>query len=352
MPTARILGLLLLAALPLAAFRGGAPLRSTSAPGDSTCNQCHGRALNSGGGSLRIEPLDRTYEPGKPLRIRVVLSDPRARVWGFHLTARMGPEDQSVAGRFEPLPGDLSTHSLSRGETITHTDEGAGERPTPEAAWEVVWTPPSDAPEFVTFYASGNAANGDGDNWGDDQIYTAARRVARLGSEEAREWLIETDQAAEGAVRRVRLWNESSAEAAVTLAGVTVTVSPWRVAEWDWEGGNSWMDADLPEGVQAESIWDAPGLGRRVQRAVRKSAAPRSLAIDQGCRAEILNLSTEEERFVLTRRDVENQDVFEETVTVQPRSALEWSGPAGVIRVRAFRLGAPFAFHERCSVEK
>jgi hypothetical protein len=346
------LSLLLGAAMPLAAFRGGAPLRSTSAPGDSTCNQCHGRALNSGGGSLRIEPLEKTYEPGKPLRVRVTLSDPRARAWGFHLTARTGPEDQAVAGRFESVPGDLSTQSLSRGETITHTYDGAAARQAPEAAWEVIWIPPADAPEFVTFYASGNAANGDGDNWGDDQIYTSARRVARLGSAESRGWLLETDPPIDGAARRVRFWNEGGAQTEVTLDGATVQLSPWRLAEWAWEGLNSWIDVDLPEGVQAEAVWQAPGLGRRVQRALRKSAGPRSLAIDPDCRAEILNLSTAEERFVLTRRTAEEQGISEETLTAPPRSSLEWTGPPGLIWVRAVRAGAPYALHERCSVEK
>jgi hypothetical protein len=339
-------------ASPLAAFRGGAPLRSTSAPGDSTCNQCHGRALNSGGGSLRIEPLARTYEPGKPLRIRVVLSDPRARAWGFHLTARMGAEDQTVAGRLEPVPGDASTQSLSRGETITHTFEGAGERPSPQATWEVLWIPPADAPEFVTFYVSGNAANGDGDNWGDDQIYTASRRLALEGSVEARQWLLEAEPAGEGGRRRIRAWNEGNRAVQISLDGELRELRPWQAVEWAWSGPARWIDVELPEGVRMEAVVESEEKGRTVGRARLKPSGAQTAVVEEGCRGEIVNLSSAAERFTVTRRESGGELAGEDEVTVEARTEMALPAGPGLVRVRPMRADAPFAFHERCSVEK
>src|SRR5437667_6620808 len=61
-------------------------------PGESTCAEsgCHtGAGLNKGAGSVKIDAGGTTYAPGVKQRIRVTVSDPDQRKWGFQLTARL-----------------------------------------------------------------------------------------------------------------------------------------------------------------------------------------------------------------------------------------------------------------------
>ena len=63
------------------------------APGDSTCAMagCHtGTALNGGGGSVQLTSSAGTsYTPGQQQTLTLVITDSRARVYGFQASARL-----------------------------------------------------------------------------------------------------------------------------------------------------------------------------------------------------------------------------------------------------------------------
>lgn len=156
---------------------GGAPPQLTGAPGEGTCAACHGGQPNSGPGSLQIRFDGATnWAPGQPIKVKVTLSDPNASRWGFQLTARAASNPGQMAGSFRIIE---DTTRLAAGapaglQYVTHTLTGTRPGVSNSVSWEVEWTPPSDAGfGDVIFYASGNAANGNGQADLGDRIYTA-----------------------------------------------------------------------------------------------------------------------------------------------------------------------------------
>ncbi|MBI5083212.1 MAG: hypothetical protein HZB13_01250 [Acidobacteria bacterium] len=156
------------------------PIATAGVPGESDCSQCHTTfALNSGTGSLKILPDSLTYTPGQPMKIRVVLSDPSAQRWGFNLTARLASNTASPGGVI--TISDAANTQVRSGangvQHVTHTTAGSRQGTTLSNSWEITWTAPADASAgTVTFYAAGNAANGDGTNGG-DRIYSSSVQV-------------------------------------------------------------------------------------------------------------------------------------------------------------------------------
>src|SRR5437899_6390098 len=78
----------------------------SGAPGESTCNEagCHvGTGLNAGGGSVTIDAGGNTYTPGTAKRIKVTVTDPTQRRWGFQLTARLASSTSTRAGVLAPV---------------------------------------------------------------------------------------------------------------------------------------------------------------------------------------------------------------------------------------------------------
>lgn len=159
---------------PAYANSGGALFQYSGAPGEGNCSACHGPAT-MGPGSLQIR-LDGAVNwiPGQPVRVRVTVSDPNATRWGFQLTARAASNPDRTAGSFRLLDSSVQRRTLSDKEWVTHTLTGTRPGTTGSSTWEVEWTPPADAGfGDVVFYASGLAANGNGQNDAGDRTYTA-----------------------------------------------------------------------------------------------------------------------------------------------------------------------------------
>lgn len=165
----------------------GPALRLTGAPGDNplACTQCHNSfPLNSGKGVLRIVFPGSSYRPGMTYRLRVELRDPDQQRWGFQLTARLARDPANEqAGDLVP-PGDLTRAVCGNGsakpctannqiQLIMHTVAGTRTGIRAGADFEFDWTAPAAGSGAVSFYAAGNAANGDGTNQG-DYIYTTS----------------------------------------------------------------------------------------------------------------------------------------------------------------------------------
>jgi len=156
-------------------------------PGESTCAEsgCHtGAGLNQGPGSVTIDAGGTSYAPGVKQRIKVTVSDPAQRKWGFQLTARLSSNNKTRAGILAAIDGNTqvlcSTANLIESpcnanpplQFIEHTATGA--RLTAVGAgltFEFDWTPPATDSGPVILYAAGNAANGNMIESGDN-IYT------------------------------------------------------------------------------------------------------------------------------------------------------------------------------------
>lgn len=125
------------------------------------------------------------WTPGQQLRIRITLTDPAARRWGFALTARKAGSPATSAGTFATT--DSNARVISNAPSglpyMTHTSVGTRSGTTGPATWEVLWTPPSNV-DFgsVTFYVAGNGANNNGQSDSGDSIYTTNLTVAPAGA--------------------------------------------------------------------------------------------------------------------------------------------------------------------------
>jgi hypothetical protein len=176
----RVFSLCLFTAAAWARSNGLMPIATAGVPGESDCTECHTSfALNSGQGSLKVQPDSLTYTPGQTMKIRVILSDPSAQRWGFNLTARLSSNTANPGGNITIT--DAANTQIRTGtnnvQHVTHTSAGTRLGTTLSTSWEVTWTAPADASAgTVTFYATGNAANGDGTNNG-DHIYSTSTAV-------------------------------------------------------------------------------------------------------------------------------------------------------------------------------
>ena len=154
------------------AFSFGPPEEKTGAPNEGTCADanCHtGNDLNAAGGSLMLTTPE-TYEPNQVYEIIVGLARDGQSRWGFEMTALDG--SGAGAGSFETV--DVATTQLKEKggkQYIMHTADGSAQGTNDENQWTLKWTAPDADIGPITFYAAGNAANGDFGFTG-DYIYT------------------------------------------------------------------------------------------------------------------------------------------------------------------------------------
>ncbi len=144
----------------------------TGAPAENNCTQCHtGNELNASGGSLMLT-IPETYEPNAVYTIIVNLSHTGQKRWGFEMTAL--DADGTRAGSF--AADDAGNTQVSEADTdskqyIKQTSNGTAQGTEDTHNWEFQWTAPDADIGPITFYAAGNAANGDFGTAG-DYIYT------------------------------------------------------------------------------------------------------------------------------------------------------------------------------------
>jgi len=220
------------------AFSSGPDPRSEGGPGGpaASCAQsgCHtGTALNAGGGRVELQfPDGLTYTPGVKQRIKVVITDSTARVYGYQLSARLASnETAGQAGRFETVgTGQLILCQDGRERSASGNCATAApleflehSRPSTANTIEFDWTPPAATAGNVRFYVAGNAANGNGRNDG-DKIYTANYTVT-TGS--ARPTITATNGVTNGA---------SFSPGVVSGSWTTIFGSNLATTTRDWDG--------------------------------------------------------------------------------------------------------------------
>ena len=155
------------------AFSSGPPDEKTGAPNENTCAQagCHaGNDLNVSGGSLMLT-VPETYIPNEVYTIVVNLSREGQSRWGFEMTAL--DTDGASAGAFEVDDAAKTQVSETNSKQyIKHSATGTAQGTMDTHSWEFQWTAPDADIGPITFYAAGNASNGNF-NPIDDYIYTA-----------------------------------------------------------------------------------------------------------------------------------------------------------------------------------
>lgn len=159
------------------AFSSGPLPGNTGAPGEQTCANCHS---SSGGlieGTFTID-VPTTYIPGATYEIRVrhTSSDLTRRRWGFQLTVLSADHKKAGDLQLEEDTTQILNETGPNGDRqyIEHNLQGTFNGRTGGAVWYFYWQAPSQNIGPITFYATGNQANGDFDNTGDDILTTAA----------------------------------------------------------------------------------------------------------------------------------------------------------------------------------
>jgi hypothetical protein len=154
------------------AFSSGPPDALTGAPGENTCTSCHTSfPLNSGAGMISVSGVPGSWTPLTDYDLTVTVEDGDAQRWGYEFTVL--DVNGGSAGTLVLLDGD-SQLSTTGGRTYAkHTSAGTRLGMTGAASWTVRWTSPSSGGGDITFYAAGNAANGDFGSFG-DRIYSTS----------------------------------------------------------------------------------------------------------------------------------------------------------------------------------
>ncbi len=158
-----------------AAFSSLPPAAKTLAPGEGICTECHvGNALNDGVGSVVITDVPTPYMPDQVYAITVTVARAARSRWGFELTV-LKDSDNTMAGSLANTTTFTGMQSFNGRSYVSHTTNNIGSDGTflgqTSGVWTFNWTAPAAGAGAVTFYAAGNAANGNGTQLGDN-IYT------------------------------------------------------------------------------------------------------------------------------------------------------------------------------------
>ena len=206
------------------AFSFGPPDELTGAPAENNCTQCHtGNELNASGGSLMLT-IPETYVPNEVYTIVVNLSREGQNRWGFEMTAL--DVDGARAGTF--AADDAANTQVSEAKNkqyIKQTATGAATGTNDAYSWKFQWTAPDADIGPITFYAAGNAANGDFQAFvPGDYIYTAQAEstppipiVAGVSLEVVGETALSTTDAVAGVSYTLKATNTGNMMDTITL---------------------------------------------------------------------------------------------------------------------------------------
>ena len=138
-----------------------------------SCTACHrGSEPNTGGGSLKIEGLPAQYTPGEKYTVRVTISHPGFKKWGFMLSAMDAAGKQ--AGQFISNDPQIDLKT-SFGVTFVKQSFNGTDSLGASRSWTFQWKAPATG--NVTISAQGLAADGSNNSVG-DFTYTASQSIS------------------------------------------------------------------------------------------------------------------------------------------------------------------------------
>ena len=201
------------------AFSFDPPNEKTGAPGESTCASvgCHSSFDLIAFDESLVLTVPETYTPGMIYDIVVKLARDGQKRWGFEMTALSGSNTR--AGTFSSTDANTQVKDGNKKQYIKHTSAGTAQGTEDMHSWMFRWTAPSSNLGPITFYAAGNAANGDFGTGG-DYIYTqtATSEVVTHGvsisSDEERK---ETTDANTGVEYTLKVTNTGNVEDTIQL---------------------------------------------------------------------------------------------------------------------------------------
>lgn len=145
----------------------GAAAGRTGAPGESTCTQCHGGAVQNGASVIEINfpNNETTFLPDEIYNMTLNFTDGSAKN-GFQLTVL--DNSNSKVGTLSNVDNTTSISSANGRQYLNHTFNGTG-----QSSWDFQWIAPSISVTEVSFYVAANKTNSSGTNSG-DVIYTTS----------------------------------------------------------------------------------------------------------------------------------------------------------------------------------
>lgn len=176
---------LITSSLLLVSFSANPPDGKTGAPGEGICAECHTPSSQQLNGEISVEGFPSAITPGQTYTLRVVnrntLGD--AVRGGFQMT---------ILGPFNTKAGEMTNPSAT--STVTNTFSGRQyfeHNPSqlyPDSnviKWTVEWTAPElEAGSVITWYATGNIANGNFQSTGDRVVIANGNGSIVLSSSE------------------------------------------------------------------------------------------------------------------------------------------------------------------------
>lgn len=152
----------------------------TNAPGEANCTTCHADfPLNNGAGNIQIAGVPANYLPNQQIPITFTVNESNAVIFGFQMTAIDGLGKKVGDFSFpSQMPEQLQLVYGHVGgnlrEYIQHTSNGVIPTVFGTKSWTYTWKAPAIRAGKVSFYATGNGANSDGDTSG-DFIYATSK---------------------------------------------------------------------------------------------------------------------------------------------------------------------------------
>lgn len=169
-----IVSMIIPASVLFIASGSGSPGGKTGSPGDSgaTCNQCHIGNPNTASNWITSDIPQTGYLPGQTYTITATGSHVGVQRFGFELTA-----EDNAGGKVGTFAITNSTETKLTNNNMAVTHKSAGTTPSGNTkTWSVNWTAPTNNAGEITFFASFNAANGNGSTSG-DVIYLSSLNV-------------------------------------------------------------------------------------------------------------------------------------------------------------------------------
>jgi len=205
----------------LMANKSGSQGGFTGSPGDNgiTCTNCHNGTPQTVTGWITTNVPVTGYVSGEEYEITLTAEDAAASKFGFEITSE--DSEKSKIASFGLL-NTTETKFTNSNRAVTHTANGitpAGNTKT----WSFTWTAPEENKGDITFYASVNAANGNGFSSGDiiyktsKKIFSSANRISDYSDAlrlypNPSEGLVNIEVSSLSTVRNLLIYNEKGQE--------------------------------------------------------------------------------------------------------------------------------------------
>ncbi|MBN2173012.1 MAG: T9SS type A sorting domain-containing protein [Bacteroidales bacterium] len=154
-------------------YHNGSPGNKTGSPGDggANCTECHlGTPTQEEFWIFNGDLVLYGYQPSQVYLMTVVGVDPDANKFGFEATVE--DESGNPVGTLQ-LFDPSRTQLINSNTSVTHTAAGNVPLADTGTAWFFNWVAPAAPVGNVGFYVAVNAANGNGQNTG-DQIHLSS----------------------------------------------------------------------------------------------------------------------------------------------------------------------------------